>query len=243
MSEISDVKTVAIVQSCYIPWKGYFDLINLADEFVLLDDRQYTRRDWRNRNRIKSPQGTQWLTIPVRVKGRYTQRIDETVVDDPDWAKRHWATIQHSYARAPYFERYRSFLSDLYRDAGDPRLSAVNRHFIEALCEELGIFTKLSWSTDYEVEGDRADRILALCRATGADIYVSGPAARSYLDVASFARSGIEVRFIDYSGYREYPQLNGPFEHEVSVIDLLLSVGPEARRFMKSFDLVAPRAA
>ena len=99
-------KTVAIVQSCYIPWKGYFDLINLVDEFILYDDRQYTRRDWRNRNRIKTPQGSQWLTIPVEVKGRYDQRIDETRISDPDWAEQHWKTLTHNYASAPHFDDY-----------------------------------------------------------------------------------------------------------------------------------------
>src|SRR5437762_7629049 len=99
-------KSVAIVQSCYIPWKGYFDLIASVDEFILYDDRQYTRRDWRNRNRIKTAAGTRWLTIPVQVSGRYTQRIDETRIADPRWAASHWSAIRQSYARASHFERY-----------------------------------------------------------------------------------------------------------------------------------------
>ena len=113
-------KRVAIVQSCYIPWKGYFDLINLVDEFILYDDRQYTRRDWRNRNRIKTAQGSQWLTIPVEVKGRYDQRIDETLISDPGWAEKHWKTLTHSYASAPHFDEYREAFEALYDGASDP---------------------------------------------------------------------------------------------------------------------------
>src|SRR5215510_8709820 len=100
-------KKVAIVQSNYIPWKGYFDLINSVDEFILFDDMQYTKRDWRNRNRIKTPDGVAWLTIPVAVKGKYHQRIADTLVSDPSWIASHWKTIRHCYARAPYFAVYR----------------------------------------------------------------------------------------------------------------------------------------
>jgi hypothetical protein len=109
-------KTVAIVQSCYIPWKGYFDLVAGADEFILYDDRQFTRRDWRNRNRIKTPNGVQWLTIPVNVKGKYHQRIDETTISDPDWAQRHWKTLVHSYTAAPSFAEYAPAAEDQHRD-------------------------------------------------------------------------------------------------------------------------------
>src|SRR5690348_13129609 len=107
-------KSLAIVQSNYIPWKGYFDLINSVDEFMLFDDMQFTRRDWRNRNRIKSAAGPLWLTIPVQVKGRYCQRIDETKAADLDWARRHWETIQHNYRRAAYFADYAPIFEELY---------------------------------------------------------------------------------------------------------------------------------
>src|SRR3954447_12304801 len=155
-------KAVAIVQSCYIPWKGYFDLIASVDEFILYDDRQFTRRDWRNRNRIKTPQGSQWLTIPVETKGRYHQRIDEIAIGHPRWAEQHWKTIVHHYAAAPYFADYRDRLEALYESATASRLSVVNRRFLEAIGELLGITTRLSWSTDYEAEGTKTDRLVAL---------------------------------------------------------------------------------
>ena len=161
-------RSVAIVQSCYIPWKGYFDLIASVDEFILYDDRQFTRRDWRNRNRIKTPQGSQWLTIPVETKGRYHQRIDETVIGDPRWAEQHWKTIVHNYAAAPHFADYREQLETLYRTAVDRRLSMVNRHLLEGINELLGIATTISWSTDYDAEGSKTDRLVALCRSAGA---------------------------------------------------------------------------
>ena len=220
-------KRVAIVQSCYIPWKGYFDLINLADEFILYDDRQYTRRDWRNRNRIKTAQGTKWLTIPVEVKGRYHQRIDQTRISDPGWAELHWKTLQHAYATAPHFDEYRSTLEALYATSGR-MLSAINRRFLDALCEVLGIGTKLSWSTDYIAEGAKTERLVNLCIAADANVYLSGPRAREYLEEERFSDAGILLEYIDYTGYPEYPQPHPPFDHNVTILDLLFSTGVDA---------------
>jgi hypothetical protein len=228
-------KRVAIVQSCYIPWKGFFDLVNLVDEFILYDDRQYTRRDWRNRNRIKTPQGSQWLTIPVEVKGRYTQRIDETRVSDSDWASKHWNTLQHSYGAAPHFGDYSDLLTELYDEPGGPYLSGINRRFLEALCGVLGIETHISWSSDYEAEGAKTERLVNLCRAAGADTYLSGPRAREYMEEERFGEAGIALEYMDYAAYPESPQLHPPFDHNVTVLDLLFHTGPDAPRYMKSF--------
>jgi hypothetical protein len=229
-------KTVAIVQSCYIPWKGYFDLINFADEFIFFDDRQYTRRDWRNRNRIKTSAGTRWLTIPVQVKGRYLQRIDETLVDGNGWRKKHWETIRHQYLTAFYFGQFAGEVEELY--LGDPdevRLSTINRRFIEGICELLGIKTKLSWSTDYQPLGERSQRLVSLCLQAGATSYLSGPSARSYLEEDLFQAEGIDVSYMSYDGYPEYEQPYPPFEHTVSILDLLFCTGPGAPSYMKSF--------
>lgn len=229
-------KSVAIVQSCYIPWKGYFDLINLVDEFILFDDRQYTRRDWRNRNRIKTPQGTRWLTIPVETKGRYHQRIDETAIGDPRWPELHLKTLTQNYGAAPHFADYPPLLESLYGAAtSERRLSIVNRLFLEGIAEVLGIGTTLAWSTDYDVDGTKTDRLLALCRAAHATEYVSGPSARSYLDESAFAEAGIQLTYFDYAGYPEYEQLYPPFEHAVTILDLLFHTGSEAPRHLKSF--------
>jgi hypothetical protein len=227
-------RRVAIVQSNYIPWKGYFDLIGLVDEFILFDDMQYTRRDWRNRNRIKTRAGLHWLTIPVEVKGKYHQRIRETVISEPGWNLAHWRTIVHNYARAPGFAEFRGPLEELYRNATEDHLSAINHHFLTGLCGMLGIATRITWSSDYRVGPGKTERLIDLCRQAGADEYLSGPSARGYLDEDLFACAGIRLRYMDYSGYAEYPQLHPPFEHGVSVLDLVLNVGRDARRYLKS---------
>ena len=228
-------KCVAIVQSSYIPWKGYFDLIRAVDEFILLDDVQFTRRDWRSRNRIKTPQGLMWLTIPVQSKGRYLQTIQETHVAEGGWSGKHWASLRANYARAPFFEAYASGLEAVYRDlAKETRLSAINHALIVAACGFLAIETPIRWSSDYEVVSGRNERLVALCRQAGATDYLSGPSARDYMDEAMFAAAGVAVRFADYSGYREYPQLYPPFEHHVSVLDLLFSTGHGARKYLKA---------
>ncbi len=234
---MTDQRRVVILQSSYLPWKGYFDLVNLADEFVLLDDVQYTRRDWRNRNRIKTAGGVRWLTIPVVTKGRYLQCIDQVRVSDITWRDRHLLTINQAYARAPYYHSYSSWLRSLYLDVDGSRLSEINRRLLEAVCEQLGITTRMTWSSDHGVEpGDPSERLAALVHAVGGQEYVSGPAARAYLRFEPFEQRGISVRFVDYGGYPEYPQIHGPFEHRVSILDLLLNVGDATPRYMKSFD-------
>lgn len=223
------VKTVVIVQSNYIPWKGYFDLIHDADVFVLFDDRQYTRRDWRNRNQVKTEQGLQWLTIPVEVKGKYDQRIDETVIADGGWAASHWNRLAQLYRKAPCFGTYAGQVEALYRSAADiAMLSFVNRMFLEGISALLGLRTPLRWSTEFPGAEGKTERLVGLCRATGAGRYLSGPAAREYLQAELFERAGIEVVFKDYDAYPAYPQLHPPFTHGVTVLDLLFNVGTDA---------------
>jgi hypothetical protein len=221
-------KRIAAVQSSYIPWKGYFDLIRRVDEFVLLDDVQFTRRDWRNRNRIKTPQGLAWLTIPVETKGRFRQTIAETRVSDPSWPERHWTTLRHAYGRAPYFEEYAPKIEALYSEADDPRLSAVNHRFLRGICAVLGIDTPITWSMDYATTGTSTERLVSLCVDAGADTYLSGPSARAYLDESLFREEGVSVAWMEYEGYDEYDQLYPPFEHGVTILDLLFHTGPEA---------------
>lgn len=229
------IKKVAAVQSNYIPWRGYFDLINSVDEFILYDDMQYTIRDWRNRNIIKTSNGPLWLTIPVEVKGKYFQKITEAVVSDPTWAKKHWASITHSYSKATHFRSYRELFAELYAPTDERSLSQINHRFIVAICGILGIKTTISWSMDYELIGDRTDKLVHLCRQTAATHYVSGPAAKSYLEEEAFAREKISVSYMDYAGYPDYRQLYPPFEPRVTILDLLFNEGPEAPNFMKSF--------
>jgi len=230
-------KTIAILQSCYIPWKGYFDIINSVDEFILYDEVQYTRRDWRNRNLIKTPSGTQWLTIPVQVKGKYYQRINETAISDSLWADRHWKAILSNYSKAPYFKVYKEFFDKLYQLAKEENiLSKINYLFLRAVSDILGIKTKIFWSTDFNLKADdKTGKLIELCQKTEANRYLTGPLAKNYINESLFHEAGIEFGYVDYSNYPEYSQLFGKFEHCVTILDLIFNVGDQASNYMKSF--------
>lgn len=225
-------KKVAIVQSNYIPWKGYFDLIAAVDEFILYDDVQYTRRDWRNRNQIKTPHGVQWLTVPVKVKGKYHQTIRETEIDGHEWAENHWKNLIRCYHRSPYFQEVAGMLEPYYRRQYD-LLSTLNRDLIEFVCGYLGITTKISNSWNYQLVDGQSERLADFCVQAAGTEYFSGPTARDYLDEKAFARKGIKVTWFDYVGYPTYPQLWGGFTHGVTILDLLLNCGKEAPRYMR----------
>ena len=227
-------KKLAILQSNYIPWKGYFDLINSVDEFILYDDMQYTKNDWRNRNKIKTSQGPQWLTIPVK-QTSLMQTIRETEIAADIWRTKHWKTIAQVYSKSAYFNEVQSLLKPLYMDSNEKLLSEVNFAFLSTVNAYLGIRTRLRWSSEFTLEGDRNARLVNLCKATGADVYLSGPSALDYMDRESFARAGIAVEVANYADYPEHPQLYPPFEHAVSVIDLMFNAGQGATGFMKSF--------
>jgi len=228
-------KRVAIVQSSYIPWKGYFDLIRAVDEFVLYDDTQYTKRDWRSRNLIKTPNGLHWLTVPVEVKGKFNQRICETRIAGAGWAAQHLNSLRHAYSRAPFFADYRARVELAYAEAGrESLLSRSNHVLLLAMCEMLGITTPITWSSYYEQREGRSERLLSICQAAGAARYLSGPAARGYLDTGLFEAAKVGIDFADYSGYREYPQLHGPFEHAVTALDLIFNVGSDAPKYLKA---------
>lgn len=227
-------KKVAILQSNYIPWKGYFDLINMVDEFVLYDNMQYTRRDWRNRNKIKTANGLQWLTIPVDVKGKYLQTIKETKVSDSLWGRKHWNAISQNYAKAKYFKAYKNKFESLYLDSEEQSLSLINYRFIAAINDILGIQTKISWSSDFALVEGKTERLLGLCKDCGATEYISGPAAQGYLNENLFEEEGIKVSWMDYSGYPEYEQRFSQFEHGVTVLDLIFNEGSNACKYMKS---------
>ena len=228
-------KKIAIIQSNYIPWKGYFDIINRVDEFILVDDVQYTRRDWRNRNKIKSPQGTIWLTIPVEVKGKYEQPIKDTKIADLKWAKKHWTTIMSNYAKAPYFQEYKDQFEACYLNLTETSLSQVNYRFIQLINTILGIKTIISWSSDYRIVEGKNERLIALCKQAQATEYISGPSAKGYIDEKLFQQEHIRLTWMDYSGYPEYHQLFPPFDHYVSVLDVIFNEGPNATNFMLSF--------
>jgi hypothetical protein len=225
------MKSVAIVQSNYLPWKGYFDLIAAVDEFILYDDMQFTVRDWRNRNRIKTPRGVEWITVPVGAdRGR---RIRDVVLTVGQWQEKHWKTLEGNYRRAPCFAEIAGLLEPVYRQRRYSHLSALNRELIETVCGYLRIPTTIKNSWDYRLAEGKSERLADLCEQAGATKYVSGPAARGYLDEKVFAERGIVLAWFDYENYPEYPQLWGEFEHGVTILDLLFNCGGNSAQFMK----------
>jgi hypothetical protein len=225
------MKKVAIIQSNYIPWKGYFDIIHDVDLFVFLDDVQYTKNDWRNRNLIKTPQGSQWLTVPVRKnRGRL---IHEVRIINERWSKVHWKSIKQNYSKTPYFKKYEDFFEYVYVDLTWTSLSDLNQYLIKKVSRDfLSIKTIFEDSRKYNAQGEKLERLLDLLTKLRTDYYVTGPAARDYIVDERIEELGIELHYKDYSGYPEYPQLFPPFEHAVSILDLLFNCGPDAPFFI-----------
>lgn len=226
------MKKVAISQSNYIPWRGYFDLINRVDEFILYDDMQYTRRDWRNRNKIKTPQGLKWLSIAVQAKGNYLQKINQIKISDKNWAKKHWALLEQNYSKAQYFHEYKDVFENLYFNCNEEFLSQINYKFIVTICKLLGIETKIRFSSEFELTEGKTQRLLAICKECDADVYLSGPSAKEYFNEELAKKLNIEVEWMDYSSYGEYNQLFGAFTHNVTVLDLIFNEGKNAKRLL-----------
>ncbi|HUR82422.1 MAG TPA: WbqC family protein [Thermoanaerobaculia bacterium] len=215
----------AIVQPSYIPWRGHFDLIARADLFVFLDDVQYDRRGWRNRNRIKTPRGTRWLTIPVRARGAQIEQIPVNAIETAGhaWPRKHLDGLRRNYAPAPHFAQFEPWLERVY--AHPPKLLA---DFTIALTLDimkmLGITTKTIRSSELNVSGTKTERLSKILQKVNATHYLTGPSARAYLDVAMLERAGIAVEWMTYA-YPEYPQLYPPFDPHVTVLDLLFMRG------------------
>lgn len=221
------MKSVAVIQSNYIPWKGYFDIINDVDTLIFYDDVQYTKNDWRNRNKIKTTEGTQWLSIPAGAANN--RLICDVVVDNKQWQKKHWRTLSQSYSKAPHFSKYAHFLEGFYVNNTWRNLSELNQYLIRNIARNfLDIQTEFIDSREFSIKGCKQERLLDLLKNAGATRYVSGPAAKSYIEEEKFDAEGIELIWKDYGGYPEYPQFHPPFEHGVTVLDLLFQTGPKA---------------
>jgi hypothetical protein len=215
------VKRVAIIQSAYIPWKGFFDLVGRCDLYIIYDSAAYSKGHWHNRNRIKRANGSRWLTIPVRTAGKLGQPIDEVTVEG-DWAPRHWSIISEAYCSAPFFDRESDGVRSLYESTASERsLSKINELFIRFLAARLKLKTEIRRDRSLSYSGDRNRRLVELCVAAGATHYLSGPSAHEYLDVGLLGEAGITTEWMRYGTYREYAQPHGPFEHEVSILDAL----------------------
>ena len=227
-------KKIAILQSNYIPWKGYFDIINMVDMFIFYDDLQYTKEDWRNRNKIKTDKGTEWLTIPCGTSEK--RLICEVTLNDSLWQKQHWNKIQLFYKKSPYFSFYKTFFEEIYLNRKWTNLSELNQHMIIKISREIfNIKTVFEDSRNFGLKKKKAERVLELLKKAKATHYLSGPSARNYLDSDFLLKHGISIEWMDYNGYPEYNQLFPPFDHHVSILDLIFNEGENAVNFMKSF--------
>lgn len=220
-------------QPVYLPWLGLFHKISLADKFVSFDRVQYLPKDWNNRNRVKLPDGRAWLTVPVLTKGHRLKGIDEIEIDNRSpWQRKHWRTLEHSYGKAPYFAEYAPFLEQVYKREWT-HLAELNDEMLRWFLAVLGIDVEFTNASVHDFRGTKSALVLDMCRTLGADRYIFGALGRDYADVESFTRAGIEVVFQDYK-HPTYPQLYGPFEPHLSIVDLLFNCGPESLEILRS---------
>ncbi|QZN82697.1 WbqC family protein [Stenotrophomonas sp. DR822] len=228
---MTNQKRIAVLQSSYIPWKGYFDIIHDVDAFIFYDDVQFTYQDWRSRNRVIANGSPVWLTVPT---GSDIKRlINEVKLPNKSWQRKHWSTIRHAYTKSPFFHELSPRLEELFLERQWDSLSEMNQHMTQVIARDLlGIKTEFLDSRAFSAEGSKLDRLINLLQKAGATHYLSGPAARSYIDPDRFAAAGIELEYKDYSGYPTYKQYSNSFEHAVSILDLLFNAGPDAPHYI-----------
>lgn len=225
-------RKLAILQSNYIPWKGVFDMINQVDTFVFFEDVDYTNRDWRTRNKIRTSGESKWLTVPVKKMPRGTKIYEIEIVNDGKWQKKHKSTISQSYSKAKYFNEYKWILDEIY-DSEWNSLSEFNIYTTKLLCKVMGIECEFLNSKDIESIGFKDDKIISICKSLKATHYLSGPAAKDYIDSNKFDKEKIELSYIDYSIYQEYEQRHEGFDHYVSILDLIFNCGPDAKKYIE----------
>src|SRR5258706_12537168 len=218
-----------VLQSNYLPWKGYFDLIHDADVFIFYDEVKYTKNDWRNRNKVYSKNGLHWLTIPIS-KDAVKQKISEVRMENDEWQKLHYDTLYFSYKNAPYFFQLEEFLTDFYKNRKWEFLSELNQYCVKRIAGYLGIQTRFCNSKEFELIDGRVERLVNLLEQVGAKQYISGPSAREYLTGKEhlFLEQNIALTFKDYSGYPGYRQLLSPLENYVSIVDMIANVKKDA---------------
>lgn len=216
---------VVILQSNYIPWKGYFDLINDADIFVFYDEVKYTKNDWRNRNRIFTKNGLQWLTIPIN-KDAVKQRISEVLLPDNSWQELHFKSLELGYKSALYYSQLERLMDRIYIAQKWKNLSEMNQSIVKEISDYLGIRTRFVDSKSLDLKGDRIDRLINILKQLNATEYISGPTAKVYIEEYEhlFSKNNIKLVYKNYAGYPEYEQLSKPFEHSVSIFDLIANV-------------------
>jgi hypothetical protein len=225
-------KTVGILQPGYLPWLGFFEQICRCDVFVLYDDVQFERGSWRNRNRIKTPSGPHWLTVPVLRKGEGFCLIKDVVINSSvPWQKKHIKAIAQHYSKAPFFGHYAEGLFDILNRPWR-FLIDLDVELIYWLVTELSIETPIVLSSDLGIPGDNVQRLIGIIHSLGGNHFYEGSAGKNYIDVRLFEKEGIFVTFQEY-GHPRYPQLYGDFMSHLSIIDLLFNCGPESLHILK----------
>lgn len=224
-------RVCAMMQPNYIPWKGFFDLISLCDVFVFYDDVQYTKRDWRNRNKIKTKDGTKWLSVPVISNGK--QLIKDTIIDNgTDWKTKHYKTILGSYQKAPNFKFIDSLLEDLYLNQEWENLSEMNIEMTKKISAHLGIHPEWVKASDLNCHGEKdGEKVIQICKKIDCNYFINGPASKSFMNSNLFESENITLDYIDYT-YSEYDQLYPPFDHFVTILDTLSHVGPDFKKYI-----------
>jgi hypothetical protein len=241
LQSLATVKTVVVLQSNYVPWRGYFSLLAAAQECVIYDSCQYTKNDWRNRNRVLLADGRRWLTIPVETAGRFGQSIYEVGISDPEWSNRHLTIIKQALGDAPQFATLEKSLFPVFeRCSKMSKLHDVNVELLRTCAALAGIATRITLDSEYRLADESPTaRVAELVEQAGGSRYVTGPAGLNYLDLAEFEARGIRVDVIDYGSLKPYAQLHSGFEPGVTVLDYFANVTPDDYDFDASTNLVS----
>ena len=226
---------IAILQPTYLPWCGYFDLIDQVDTFVILDNVQFEKRSWQHRNRIKTPTGLQWLTVPVLVHGRFQQRINEVEICEPGFARKHVRSITCNYSGAPYLKTYLAPSAEILGCDANRRLAELNFRVLQWLGSAFGVRGNFVCASELRAAGRRTELLANICVELGATEYLSPLGSAEYLlaEMQAMALRGVEVTFHHYE-HPEYRQLHPPFVPYASALDLLLNEGPNALEIIRS---------
>lgn len=224
-------------QPVYLPWLGLFHKIALADLFISFDQVQYQPKDWNNRNRIKTPQGTAiWLSVPVLRKGYLEKTISDIEINNSEpWTRKHWRSLSLAYAKTPFFGRYADFFEDTYHRRWES-LVELNTYMLRWFLDTLGIPVPVRSAGEWNFQGEKSDLVLDMCKQAGASQYIFGALGRDYADVPSFEAAGVKPLFQDYH-HPVYPQLHGEFVSHLGIVDLLFNCGDESRDILMSGNL------
>lgn len=231
----SSMNKVAMLQPNYIPWKGVFDLINCVDVFVFYDDVQYTKKDWRNRNKIKTKEGDIWLTVPV--KSKRDQLICEAEIDNStNWQEKHFKTIKNNYSKAKYFSEYEYLLEEIYLNKTWGKISELDIFSTKLISKALDIGAEWVVASELNISGGKdGEKVIKICKQLKCDHFINGPSAKSFMDEEKFVNQGMALEYMEYN-YDEYSQIHPPFSHHVSALDVIFNCGKDAKKYVCKFN-------